>query len=371
MKFVDEFRESDLIASLASRLRRITTQPWTIMEVCGGQTHAIMKFGLHDLLPQQIRLIHGPGCPVCVTPISLIDRAIGIAAQPHTILCSFADMLRVPGSQSSLLAMRAQNSQIRTIASPLDAVDLAEKNPQLQIVLFGIGFETTAPTTAMAVATAQKRKLDNFSLLTAHVLVPPALQYILDSPDNEVQGFLAAGHVCTISGYEAYEFLAQKNQTPIVVTGFEPADILQGLCACVEMLEKNACRAVNAYERSVQRAGNQSAKNLMQEVFRVVDREWRGIGLIPASGLALQEEYASYDANRRFPDTYLTVPAQGDCISGQILQGKKRPNECPFFGQRCTPLHPLGAPMVSSEGACAAYYMNSNSLLLMEKSECR
>ena len=356
MKYIDEFRKSDLIARLSDKLHHLTTQSWTIMEVCGGQTHAIMQFGLHDLLPQKIRLIHGPGCPVCVTAADLIDQAIWIAAQPHTILCSFADMLRVPGSHTNLLAVRAQGFQIQTITSPLDAVTLAQKNPNSQIVLFAIGFETTAPATAMAVFLAKKLTLNNFFLLVAHVLVPPALQYMLDAPGNEVQGFLAAGHVCTITGYEDYETLAKKNRTPIVVTGFEPADILQGLCTCVEMLEKQDFRAVNAYERCVQRTGNRSARDLMKAVFKVVGRNWRGIGFIASSGLALNEEYAAYDAQHRFPINSPISTETNGCISGQILQGKKRPNECPFFGHSCTPQNPIGAPMVSSEGACAAYY---------------
>ena len=357
MKYIDEFRQPDLVTKLSRQLHAITTRPWTIMEVCGGQTHAIMKFGLYDLFPEKIRLIHGPGCPVCVTPAALIDHAIFIAAQPNAILCTFGDMLRVPGSATSLLSMRARGSDIRTIASPLDAINLAQAEPKKEVVLFAIGFETTAPATAMAVHLAKKLSLPNFSLLAAHVLVPPALQCILDAPGNEVQGILAAGHVCTVTGTKAYESLAEKNRTPIVVTGFEPADILLGLCDCVHLLETGRYCVRNAYDRSVQKQGNLPAQDLMREVFKIVDQEWRGLGLIASSGLKLSLEYAAFDAERRFPaDPVSQTPS--DCMSGLILQGRKRPNECPHFGRRCTPETPLGAPMVSSEGACAAYMGN-------------
>lgn len=357
MKYVDEYRQSDVVKKAAEALHAVATRPWTIMEVCGGQTHSIMKFSLHELLPKQIRLIHGPGCPVCVTPIDLIDQAVGIASMPETILCSFADMLRVPGTESDLLTAKAKGADVRLINSPLEVLKIAEQNPQKEVVFFAIGFETTAPPNAMVVYQAKQQGLKNVSMLTSHVLVPPALKYLLESPDNEVQGFLAAGHVCTITGYNEYHALASRYRTPIVVTGFEPLDILQGLFLCVQMLENKEHAVVNQYQRCVREQGNRHSISILNDVFKVVDRAWRGIGTIPASGLGLREEYAQYDAARRFP-TALNRFAMRDngCISGQILQGKKRPGECPLFGKQCTPENPLGAPMVSNEGACSAYH---------------
>ena len=356
MKYVTEYRDPELVQKLSKDLHDLTKKHWTIMEVCGGQTHSIMKFGLHDLLPKNIRLIHGPGCPVCVTPIHLIDHAIYIAMQPNTILCSFGDMLRVPGSTTTLRTAKAKGGDVRIILSPLEAVEIAEKNPNKQVVLFAIGFETTAPANAMAVFLAKQRGIVNFSLLASQVLVLPALQFLLQSPDTEIQGFLAAGHVCTVTGFSEYHTLSSRFQTPIVVTGFEPVDILQGLYTCVELLEKNDFRVVNQYRRSVHEQGNAQAIHILNEVFTVIDRMWRGIGTIPRSGLGLKDSYKTFDAGDRFPMTLPRPLHENGCISGLVLQGKKRPSECPFFGKACTPDTPLGAPMVSSEGACSAYY---------------
>lgn len=359
MKYVDEFREPKLVQKTADALREITTKSWTIMEVCGGQTHSIMKFSLQELLPKKIRLIHGPGCPVCVTSTVLIDHALQIASLPNTILCTFADMVRVPGSETDLLTLKAKGADIRLITSPLEVVSIAQKNPDKEVVFFAVGFETTAPPNAMAVYRAKQLNLKNFSLLASHVLVPPALKYLLESPENEVQGFLAAGHVCTITGYQAYHGIANQHRTPIVVTGFEPLDILQGLYLCVQMLEKNTFGVVNQYTRCVREQGNIKGSQLLNTVFKVVDRDWRGIGEIPASGLGLQDDYSEYDATLRFPFSRVFTPKENGCISGLILQGIKKPCECPLFGKVCTPENPIGAPMVSNEGACSAYYQYS------------
>lgn len=356
MKYVDEYRQAAFIKKCAEALHRITTKPWTIMEVCGGQTHAIVKFGLHALLPDKIRLIHGPGCPVCVTPIEIIDHALFIAAEKDVIFCSFGDMLRVPGTFTDLLTLKAKGADVRIVYSPLEAVKLAEENPKKQVVFFAVGFETTAPANAMAAYRAGQLGLKNFSLLTSHVLVPPALQFLLQSTDNEVQGFLAAGHVCTIMGYHQYHKLAHSYKVPIVITGFEPLDILQGLYFCVRELERGECTVINQYQRCVRENGNLPAQNILKRVFKVVDRNWRGIGLIPSSGLGLQEEYADYDAALKFSFDGPSITQDYGCISGLILQGKKKPCECPLFGKQCTPERPFGAPMVSNEGACAAYY---------------
>ena len=356
MKYVDEFRQPLLVRRWSQALHTLTTRPWTIMEVCGGQTHTIVKFGLHALLPDKIRLIHGPGCPVCVTPMQLIDHALHISRQPQAILCSFGDMLRVPGSRADLLTMKAKGADVRIVNSPLEAVQIAQDHPNKQVVFFAVGFETTAPPNAMAVYQARQHGLKNFSVLVSHVLVPPALHYLLQSPDNEVQGFLAAGHVCTVTGYSHYHQLVNTYHVPIVVTGFEPLDIMQGLYLCVQQLEKGECKVTNQYQRCVQEQGNSVAQNILNQVFKVVDREWRGIGLIPSSGLDLHDDYKDYDAAVRFPfNTNIHFQDNG-CISGLVLQGKKKPCECPLFGKECTPEMPLGAPMVSNEGACAAYY---------------
>jgi hydrogenase expression/formation protein HypD len=326
------------------------------MEVCGGQTHAIVKFGVDELLPPEINLLHGPGCPVCVTPVELIDKAVEIASQPNVIFTSFGDMLRVPGTGSDLLACKAAGADVRMVYSPLDAFKLAQANPDKQVVFFAVGFETTAPANAMSVYLAKQQGVTNFSLLVSHVLVPPAVEAILSSPRNRVQGFLAAGHVCTVVGYNEYEPLAAKYKVPFVVTGFEPLDILQGIYMTVKQLEEGRAEVENQYARAVQRDGNIPAQKIMREVFAVSDRKWRGIGQIPQSGLGLSAEYAEFDAERRFGVADYTAEESSECISGLILQGEKKPNECPAFGKRCTPEHPLGATMVSTEGACAAYY---------------
>ncbi len=356
MKYLDEYRDPEAAQQYAREIARVTTRPWSLMEVCGGQTHAIVKFGLDELLPKQITLIHGPGCPVCVTPVELIDKALEIAARPDVIFCSFGDMLRVPGSTTDLLSVKARGGDVRILYSPLDAVKLAEQNPGKEVVFFGVGFETTAPATAMAVYQAAQKGARNFSLLVSHVLVPPAIEAILRSPDRRVQGFLAAGHVCTVMGYEEYVPIAAKYHVPIVVTGFEPLDILQGVRMCVEQLEGGRAQVENQYRRAVRREGNRPAQQLIHEVFQVVPRKWRGIGEIPQSGLGLRDAYALFDAERKFGVAELRVEESSECLSGLVLQGKIKPHECPAFGTRCTPEHPLGATMVSSEGACAAYY---------------
>jgi hydrogenase expression/formation protein HypD len=356
MKYLDEYRDERATHECLAAVRRITTRPWTIMEVCGGQTHTIIKYGVDRLLPPQITLIHGPGCPVCVTPVEIIDRAIAIASRPGVVFCSFGDMLRVPGSERDLLAVKAAGGDVRAVYSPLDAVDVARKNPDRQVVFFAVGFETTAPANAMAVRLADRDRLDNFSILVSHVLVPPAMEALLDAPDHRVQGFLAAGHVCTVMGFTEYEPLARRHHVPIVVTGFEPLDIVEGVYLCVRQLESGRAEVENQYARSVRREGNGPAQALMREVFRVVPRAWRGMGEIPRSGLALSERYARYDAETRFGVATLTAQEAGDCISGLILRGLKQPPQCPAFATRCTPEHPRGAPMVSAEGACAAYY---------------
>ncbi|MEP7287827.1 MAG: hydrogenase formation protein HypD [Chloroflexota bacterium] len=356
MKFIDEYRDAEAAHRLAEAIRRITTRNWTLMEICGGQTHAIVKFGVDELLPPQITLLHGPGCPVCVTPVELIDKATDIAAQPGVIFTSFGDMLRVPGTGRDLLACKAAGADVRMVYSPLDALKIAQANPDKQVVFFAVGFETTAPANAMTVYLAHQQGVKNFSMLVSHVLVPPAIEAILSSPRNRVQGFLAAGHVCVVVGYAEYEPLAQKYNIPFVVTGFEPVDILQGIYMTVKQLEEGRAEVENQYARAVRRTGNAQAQRTMREVFTVVHRKWRGIGEIPQSGLALREPFDDYDAERRFGVAEYHAEESTECISGLILQGEKKPHECPAFGTRCTPEQPLGATMVSSEGACAAYY---------------
>jgi hydrogenase expression/formation protein HypD len=326
------------------------------MEVCGGQTHAIVKFGIDELLPKSITLIHGPGCPVCVTPLEIIDQALDIAARPNVIFTSFGDMLRVPGSTTDLLSVKAKGGDVRIVYSPLDAVRLAEQNPAREVVFFGIGFETTAPATAMAVYQAAHKQLKNFSLLTSHVLVPPAMVALLSSPNCRIQGFLAAGHVCAVMGFEEYFPVAAKYHVPIVVTGFEPLDILQGVLMVVQQLESGRAEVENQYARAVRREGNQPAQKLIREVFRVIPRKWRGVGEIAQSGLGLGEAYSAFDAGKKFGVAEHHVEEPAECVSGLVLQGLKKPHECSAFGTKCTPEHPLGATMVSSEGACAAYY---------------
>jgi hydrogenase expression/formation protein HypD len=356
MKFLDEYRDAALARKLAEAIARAVTRPWTLMEVCGGQTHAIVKFGLDELLPPGLELVHGPGCPVCVTPVELIDKALEIAARPEVIFCSFGDMLRVPGTRGDLFSVKARGGDVRIVYSPLDAVKLARENPAREVVFFAVGFETTAPANAMAVAQARQQGLKNFSLLVSHVLVPPAMEAILSSTNNRVQGFLAAGHVCVVMGCEEYFPLAAKYRVPIVVTGFEPLDILQGVLMCVQQLESGRADVENQYARAVRREGNAPAQQIIREVFRVVPRKWRGIGEIPQSGLGLSEAYAQFDAEARFGAAQVAAEESSECISGLVLQGARKPQECPAFGTRCTPEHPLGATMVSSEGACAAYY---------------
>ena len=356
MKFLSEYRDAKAAEQLAAAIRQKVTRPWTIMELCGGQTHTIVKSGLEDLLPHEITLVHGPGCPVCVTPIELIDKAVAIAMRPDAVFCSFGDMLRVPGSSKSLLDAKAEGADVRIVYSPLDALKLAKTNPQRQVVFFAVGFETTAPANAMAAWQADHDGVENFSLLVSHVLVPPAMEALLSSDTCVVQGFLAAGHVCTIMGFEEYFPIAAKYEVPIVVTGFEPLDILEGIFMTVSQLEEGRHEVENQYSRVVRREGNRPAKDRIAEVFEISPRQWRGLGEIPASGFQLRGRFQKYDANLRFP--FFGEPAREspECISGLILQGIKKPHECPAFAIKCTPENPLGAPMVSSEGACAAYY---------------
>ncbi len=356
MKYVDEYRDGQAARDCAQAIARLVTRPWVLMEICGGQTHAIVKFGIDDLLPPAVTLVHGPGCPVCVTPLELIDKAVAIAGQPGVIFCSFGDMLRVPGSTKDLLSVKAEGGDVRIVYSPMDALKVARENPGREVVFFGVGFETTAPANAMTVYQARREGLRNFSLLVSQVLVPPAMEALLSSPSNRIQGFLAAGHVCTVMGFADYEPLAARYQVPIVVTGFEPLDVLRGIHMCLVQLEAGRSLVENAYGRAVRREGNRPAQTLLNQVFRVVDRKWRGLGEIPQSGWGLREEYAEYDAERRFGVATQTTPEPTDCWSGLVLQGTRRPHECPAFGTRCTPEHPLGATMVSNEGACAAYF---------------
>ncbi|MBM4160139.1 MAG: hydrogenase formation protein HypD [Ignavibacteria bacterium] len=356
MRYIDEYRDAAVAQSCARRIRQLTTRPWTIMEICGGQTHTIVKYGLEDLLPREMTLVHGPGCPVCVTPLEIIDKAIAIASRPDVIFTSFGDMLRVPGSGKDLLSVKAEGGAVRIVYSPLDALKIAQQNPDKKVVFFGVGFETTAPANAMSVWKARRLGLKNFSLLCSHVLVPPAIKALLSSPSNLVQGFLAAGHVCTVMGYEEYVPIAEKYRVPIVVTGFEPVDILQGIYMTVKQLEEGRVAVENQYSRSVRREGNIPAKQLISEVFVTTDRKWRGIGEIPMSGYRLSDGYAEYDAERIFEVARIWADESPLCIAGLVLQGLKKPHECSAFGRECTPERPLGAPMVSSEGACAAYY---------------
>jgi hydrogenase expression/formation protein HypD len=356
MKYQDEYRDAEAARKLRQAIHDLTTRPWTIMEVCGGQTHTIVKYGIDELLPPGVELVHGPGCPVCVTPLELIDKAIEIAARPDVIFCSFGDMVRVPGSRRDLLAVKASGGDVRIVYSPLDCLKIAEQNPARVVVFFAVGFETTSPANAMAVWQARRRGMENFAVLVSHVLVPPAMTAILSSPSSRVQGFLAAGHVCAVMGCEAYEALAERFQSPIVVTGFEPLDLLEGTFRCVSMLEQGRIGVENQYARVVRREGNPPALNLISQVFETTDRKWRGIGMIPQSGYRLRSEYRHFDAEQRFSVQELVVSESDICISGLILQGLRKPRDCPAFGKTCTPEHPLGATMVSSEGACAAYY---------------
>ncbi len=356
MKYQDEYRDPVAARRLAAAIARQATRRWTIMEVCGGQTHTIIKYGVDQLLPPEVELVHGPGCPVCVTPLELIDASLEIATRDDVIFCSFGDMLRVPGSRSDLLKVKAAGGDVRIVYSPLDCLEIAEAEPDRTVVFFAVGFETTAPANAMAIWQARRRRIENFAVVVSHVLVPPAISAILSSPQNRVQGFLAAGHVCMVTGYDEYEPLAARHHIPIVVTGFEPLDLLEGVYRCVCLLEAGRHAVDNQYARVVKREGNASARQLIGEVFEITDRKWRGVGVIPRSGYRLRPAYQQFDALSRFSLTELNVVESNNCISGLILQGVKKPAECPAFGTTCTPQHPLGATMVSSEGACAAYY---------------
>lgn len=356
MKFIDEYRDASLAKKVAGEISRVTHHPWVIMEICGGQTHSIMRYGLDQLLPGQIELVHGPGCPVCVTALELIDKALFIAALPNVIFTSYGDMLRVPGTNGDLFSVRAAGGDVRIVYSPLDAIKIAQQNPSKQVVFFGIGFETTAPANAMSIVQANTLGLANYSMLVSHVRVPPAMEAILGSASNRVQGFLAAGHVCTVMGYWEYPDIAQKYRVPIVVTGFEPVDILNGILMAVKQLENGTAQVENAYLRLVTEKGNQPAQKIISDVFEECDRNWRGIGMIPNSGWKIRSKYQQFDAEYRFPVTEIKTQESNICIAGQILQGLKKPFECSAFGKECSPENPLGATMVSSEGACAAYY---------------
>lgn len=356
MKYVDEYRNADEAKRLAEAISQCVTQPWTLMEICGGQTHSIAKYNLQELLPDKISLLHGPGCPVCVTPVSQIDKAVHIAAQPDVIFCSFGDMLRVPGSSEDLFTVKSKGGDLRIVYSPMDALKIAKDNPHKEVVFFAIGFETTAPANATAIHTAKLQGIKNISFLVSQVLVPPAVTSILNSPETHVQGLLAAGHVCAVMGYEEYQPIAKKYNIPIVVTGFEPLDILQGIYLCVKQLEEGRAEVENQYSRVVRKTGNVSAQKIIQEVFEIIPRHWRGIGEIPQSGLGLRKPYARFDVEIKFPYETNGQERSTDCISGLVLQGIKKPNECQAFGKTCTPESPLGATMVSTEGACAAYY---------------
>ena len=362
MRYVDEFRDSRLVKNVLHEISRVTTQPWVIMEICGGQTHSIMQNGIDQLLPTQIELVHGPGCPVCVTSLELVDKALAIAARPDVIFCSFGDMLRVPGSGKDLFSIRSEGGQIKVVYSPMDAVKIAQANPEKQVVFFAIGFETTGPANAMSVIQAKTLGLSNYSVLVSQVTVPPAMHAILGSPENRVQGFLAAGHVCSVMGYWEYPSIAQKYNIPIVVTGFEPLDLLKGILMTVQQLEKGTHEVENAYTRVVSFEGNKPAQAILQKVFEPCDRNWRGIGLIPSSGWQLRSEYSAYDAEKKFNVGEIHTRESEICIAGKILQGRKKPPQCPAFATLCTPENPLGATMVSSEGACAAYYRYSRDV---------
>jgi hydrogenase expression/formation protein HypD len=357
VKYLDEYRDADLTRKLLADLKKTITRPWTLMEVCGGQTHSIIKSGLDQMLPAEITLVHGPGCPVCVTPLEQVDKAIALAARPDVIFTSYGDMLRVPGSTRDLFAVKAAGGDVRIVYSPLDALKIARDNPGKTIVFFAIGFETTAPANAMAVLQAKAQGLANFFVLVSHVTVPAAITALLDTPEIQVDGFLAAGHVCTVMGFWEYEPLVEKYKIPIVVTGFEPVDLLYGIFKCIKQLEAGRHTVENAYERSVSREGNQPAQAVIRKVFEVTDRAWRGIGVIPQSGYRLRPEFAAFDAELHFPEVQAIETKESPlCISGLILQGRKKPSECKAFGRECTPQTPLGATMVSSEGTCAAYY---------------
>ncbi len=356
MKYVDEYRDARLARKLVAEIKHRVTKPWVLMEICGGQTHTIMRYGLDDMLPREIELVHGPGCPVCVTPLETIDRAVELASRPDVIFVSYGDMLRVPGSRSDLFRVKAAGGDVRIVYSPMEALKIARANRDRKVIFFAIGFETTAPPNAMAVWTAKQEGLDNFFLLVSHVLVPPAIRLLLRSPDNRVQGFIAPGHVCTVMGYREYDELTGEFRVPIVVGGFEPLDLLEAINLLVAQLESGRAEVENQYVRSVSYEGNLPAQRIMESVFEVCDRKWRGIGCIPQSGYRLRDAYAAHDAERAFEILEAAVDEPRECISALVLQGLKKPVDCSAFGMRCTPENPLGAPMVSAEGACAAYY---------------
>ncbi|MBZ5502372.1 MAG: hydrogenase formation protein HypD [Acidobacteriia bacterium] len=356
MKYLDEYRDERIARNLAAEIGRRARRPWTLMEICGGQTHTLMRFGIDEVLPPGIEMVHGPGCPVCVTSLETIDKAIAIASRPAAILVSYGDMLRVPGSRTDLFHVKASGGDVRVVYSPVEALKVARAHPNRPVVFFAVGFETTAPANAMAIWQAKREGLANFSMLASHVLVPPAIRALLSSPHNRVQGFIGPGHVCTVMGCREYEQLAREFRVPIVVGGFEPMDLLEAILMLVTQLEQGRAEVENQYVRSVTYEGNRLAQKVLGEVFEVCDRKWRGIGQIPASGLSIRREYADFDADTIFDFEGFTVPEPAECISALVLQGRKKPTDCPVFAARCTPEHPLGAPMVSSEGACAAYY---------------
>jgi hydrogenase expression/formation protein HypD len=371
MKYLDEYRDGAAAEKLAEVIAATVTRPWTIMEVCGGQTHTIVKYGIDTILPEAVELVHGPGCPVCVTSLEMIDRAHAIASRPEVIFCSFGDMLRVPGSRGDLLGLKSQGCDVRVVYSPLDAVNLAAANPDRKVVFFAIGFETTAPPNAMAVWLARKRRLENFSVLVSHVLVPPMMSALLEAPDNRVQGFLGPGHVCAVMGCGEYEPIARRYRVPIVITGFEPLDLLEGLLWTLRQLEEGRFEVENPYARAVRSEGNPASRRLMDDVFELCDRKWRGVGLIPQSGYRLRPDYRRHDAEQLFEVDDIETEESSLCISGQILKGQKKPHDCSEFGKSCTPQTPLGATMVSSEGACAAYYAYGRHLDLAREDGCR
>ncbi|HJV23099.1 MAG TPA: hydrogenase formation protein HypD [Holophagaceae bacterium] len=356
MRFLEEYRDGEAAKPLVEAIHRLVTRPWSLMEVCGGQTHSLVRFGVDALLPKAVTLLHGPGCPVCVTPVAWIDKAVALAARPEVIFCSFGDMLRVPGSERDLFRVKSEGGDVRVVHSALDALALAARHPEREVVFFAVGFETTAPANALAVVEARRRGLRNFSLLVSHVLVPPALEALLASPECRVDAFLAAGHVCAVMGTAEYRPLAARHRVPIVVTGFEPLDLLRGIHLCLCQLEEGRAEVENAYDRVVRPGGNPVAQALLREVFEVIPRTWRGLGPLPASGFGLRPEFAAFDAERRFGVTEVGGAESPDCLSGLVLQGRLEPSACPAFGTRCTPERPLGATMVSGEGTCAAYY---------------
>jgi hydrogenase expression/formation protein HypD len=369
MKYLDEYRNEVMAQKLVNEIRRILTKPWVLMEVCGGQTHTIVKYGLDNLLPPEVELVHGPGCPVCVTSLEMIDKAHAIASRPDVIFCSFGDMLRVPGSEADLLILKSRGADIRVVYSPIDCLKIARANPGKKVVFFAIGFETTAPANAMSVWQARRQGIKNFSVLVSHVLVPPAMASILQSPLNRVQGFLGPGHVCTVVGYHEYESIAARFHVPIVITGFEPLDLLEGVLMTVRQLEAGQARVENQYGRVVNRNGNQVAQDLINQIFEVCDRKWRGVGSIPKSGYKLRYEFSDHDAEKLFEIREIDTQESPLCISGLVLKGVKKPHDCPAFGKECTPLHPLGATMVSAEGACAAYHAYGRHLQIEKDSK--